>query len=109
MWFDSGASSFSVLENHPDLSWPADLYLEGSDQYRGWFQSSLLTAVGYRGKAPYKEVISHGWILDGQGKAMHKSAGNVIDPLNLIKNGGADVLRLWVASEDFKADQSISD
>ncbi len=109
VWFDSGASSFSVLENYKELAWPADLYIEGSDQYRGWFQSSLLTAVGVNGKAPFKSVISHGWILDGQGKAMHKSLGNVIDPLNLIKNGGADVLRLWVASEDFKTDQPISD
>jgi isoleucyl-tRNA synthetase len=109
VWFDSGASSFAVLENHPDLSWPADLYLEGSDQYRGWFQSSLLAAVGFKGSAPYKEVISHGWILDGQGRAMHKSLGNVIDPLDLIKKGGADVLRLWVSSEDFKNDQSMSE
>ena len=109
VWFDSGASSFSVLETRDDLSWPADLYLEGSDQYRGWFQSSLLAAVGFRGKAPFKSVISHGWILDGQGRAMHKSLGNVINPLDLIKKGGADVLRLWVASEDFTADQSISE
>jgi isoleucyl-tRNA synthetase len=109
VWFDSGASSFAVLENYSELSWPADLYLEGSDQYRGWFQSSLLTAVGVKGKAPFKSVISHGWILDGQGKTMHKSLGNVIDPIDLIKKGGADVLRLWVASEDFKTDQSISD
>ena len=109
VWFDSGASSFSVLENYEELGWPADLYIEGSDQYRGWFQSSLLTAVGVKGKAPFKSVISHGWILDGQGKAMHKSLGNVIDPLDLIKKGGADVLRLWVASEDFKTDQPISE
>jgi len=109
VWFDSGASSFSVLETRDDLSWPADLYLEGSDQYRGWFQSSLLAAVGFKGKAPYKSVISTGWVVDGQGRAMHKSLGNVIDPLNLIKKGGADLLRLWVASEDFTTDQPISD
>ncbi len=108
VWFDSGSSSFSVLENYKELSWPADLYLEGSDQYRGWFQSSLLTAVAVKGKAPFKSVISHGWILDEKGKTMHKSLGNVIDPLDLIKQGGADVLRLWVASEDFKTDQPIS-
>ena len=109
VWFDSGASSFAVLETHKDLSWPADLYLEGSDQYRGWFQSSLLTAVGYKGKAPYKSVISHGWVVDGQGRAMHKSLGNGVDPLKLIEKGGADLLRLWVASEDFTTDQPISD
>ncbi len=109
VWFDSGASSFSVLENHKDLSWPADLYIEGSDQYRGWFQSSLLTAVGCRGKAPYKSVISHGWVLDGQGRAMHKSLGNVVDPLDMIKKSGADIVRLWVASEDFRSDLGVSD
>jgi isoleucyl-tRNA synthetase len=109
VWFDSGASSFAVLEDREGLTWPADLYLEGSDQYRGWFQSSLLAAVGYKGSAPFKSVISNGWVVDGQGKAMHKSLGNVIDPLELIKKGGADVLRLWVASEDFTADQSVSE
>jgi isoleucyl-tRNA synthetase len=108
VWFDSGASSFAVLENYKELSWPADLYLEGSDQYRGWFQSSLLTAVAMRGKAPFRSVISHGWILDEKGKTMHKSLGNVIDPVDLIKQSGSDVLRLWVASEDFKTDQPIS-
>lgn len=109
VWYDSGASSFAVLENYKELSWPADLYLEGSDQYRGWFQSSLLTAVAFREKSPYKSVISTGWVVDGQGRAMHKSLGNVIDPLTLIEKGGADILRLWVASEDFKADLPVSD
>ncbi|MFP4465613.1 MAG: isoleucine--tRNA ligase [Candidatus Goldiibacteriota bacterium] len=109
VWFDSGASSFAVLENSEELQWPADLYLEGSDQYRGWFQSSLLAAVGYRGSAPYKAVISTGWVVDGKGRAMHKSLGNVIDPMELIKKGGADLLRLWVSSEDFKSDQPISE
>jgi len=108
VWFDSGSSSFSVLENNETVAWPADLYLEGSDQYRGWFQSSLLTAIGFKGKSPYKAVISTGWVVDGQGRAMHKSLGNIIDPLDLIKQSGADVLRLWVASEDFTADQPIS-
>ncbi len=109
VWYDSGASSFAVLENYEELSWPADLYLEGSDQYRGWFQSSLLTAVGFREKSPYKSVISTGWVVDGQGRAMHKSLGNVIDPLTLIERSGADILRLWVASEDFKTDLPVSD
>ncbi len=109
VWFDSGASSFAVLENREELGWPADLYIEGSDQYRGWFQSSLLTAVGFREKSPYKEVISHGWVVDSQGRAMHKSLGNVVDPLKLIQKGGADILRLWVASEDFKGDQAVSE
>jgi isoleucyl-tRNA synthetase len=109
VWFDSGSSSFAVLENRKELSWPADLYLEGSDQYRGWFQSSLLTAVGYRGGAPFKAVISNGWVVDGQGKTMHKSLGNGVDPLDVIKKSGADVLRLWVASEDFTTDQPVSD
>ncbi|HDQ25411.1 MAG TPA: isoleucine--tRNA ligase [bacterium] len=109
VWFDSGASSFAVLETRQGLSWPADLYIEGSDQYRGWFQSSLLAAVGCRGKAPYKAVISHGWVLDGRGRAMHKSLGNVVDPLDMIKKGGADIVRLWVSSEDFRADLGVSD
>ncbi len=109
VWYDSGASSFAVLENYEELSWPADLYLEGSDQYRGWFQSSLLTAVGFREKSPYKSVISTGWVVDGLGRAMHKSLGNVIDPLTLIEKSGADILRLWVASEDFKTDLPVSD
>lgn len=109
VWFDSGASSFAVLENYEELSWPADLYLEGSDQYRGWFQSSLLTSVAYREKTPYRAVISTGWVVDGQGRAMHKSLGNVISPLTLIEKSGADILRLWVASEDFKVDLPVSD
>ncbi len=109
VWYDSGASSFAVLENYQELSWPADLYLEGSDQYRGWFQSSLLTSVAFKEKAPYKSVISTGWVVDGQGRAMHKSLGNVIDPLTLIEKSGADILRLWVASEDFKNDLPVSD
>ncbi len=109
VWFDSGSSSIAVSEGKWKLKWPVDLYIEGSDQYRGWFQTSLLVSVGTRGIAPYKEVISHGWVVDGQGRAMHKSLGNVIDPLKLIEKTGADLLRLWVASEDFKADQAVSD
>ncbi len=109
VWFDSGSSSIAVCEGKWQLNWPVDLYIEGSDQYRGWFQTSLLVATGSKGKSPYKEVISHGWVVDGQGRAMHKSLGNVIDPLKLIEKTGGDLLRLWVASEDFKADQTVSD
>ncbi|MCX8093323.1 MAG: isoleucine--tRNA ligase [Candidatus Goldbacteria bacterium] len=109
VWFDSGSSSIAVCEGKWKLNWPVDLYIEGSDQYRGWFQTSLLVAVGSRDKSPYKEVISHGWVVDGQGRAMHKSLGNVVDPLKLIEKSGGDLLRLWVASEDFKADQAVSD
>ncbi len=109
-WFDSGSSHFSVLENNPDMKWPADMYLEGADQYRGWFQSSMLTAVGAGGKgAPYKTVLTHGWVVDGEGKAMHKSLGNSIAPEEIIKQYGADVLRLWVASSDYRADVRVSD
>lgn len=108
VWFDSGASHQAVLEQDPRLRYPADLYLEGSDQHRGWFQSSLLTAVGARGTAPYKAVLTHGFVLDGEGKAMSKSMGNVISPLDLIQEFGADILRLWVASLDYRNDVAIS-
>ena len=109
-WFDSGSSHYAVLENNPDMRWPADLYLEGADQYRGWFQSSMLTAVGAGGgRAPYKTVLTHGWVVDGEGKAMHKSLGNSIAPEEIIKQYGADVLRLWVASSDYRADVRVSD
>ncbi len=110
-WFDSGSSHFAVLEGKEDLAWPADLYLEGADQYRGWFQSSLLTAVGSRGvaQAPYKTVLTHGWVVDGEGKAMHKSLGNVIVPSDMIAKYGADLVRLWVASSDYRVDVRVSD
>jgi isoleucyl-tRNA synthetase len=108
VWFDSGASHVAVLEQDPRLSWPADLYLEGSDQHRGWFQSSLLTAIGARGAAPYRAVLTHGFVLDGAGKAMSKSEGNVISPLDLIGEFGTDILRLWVASTDYRTDVGIS-
>jgi len=109
-WFDSGSSHFSVLENKEGLDWPADLYLEGADQYRGWFQSSLLTAVGAKGQgAPYKTVLTHGWTVDGEGKAMHKSLGNVISPDDMIKKYGADLVRLWAASSDYRVDVRVSD
>jgi len=108
-WFDSGSSHFYVLENE-NVAWPADLYLEGADQYRGWFQSSLLTAVGAKGAgAPYKQVLTHGWVVDGEGKAMHKSLGNSVAPEEVIKVYGADMLRLWVASSDYRVDVRASD
>jgi len=108
VWFDSGASHVAVLEQDPRLSYPADLYLEGSDQHRGWFQSALLTAIGARNCAPYKTVLTHGFVLDGEGKAMSKSMGNVISPLDLIEEFGADIVRLWVASTDYRNDVAIS-
>ena len=108
VWFDSGSSHAAVLETRPDLSWPADMYLEGSDQHRGWFQSSLLTAVATKGTAPYREVLTHGYTVDGEGKKMSKSLGNGIDPLEIIKEFGADVLRLWVASADYQNDIRVS-
>ncbi len=109
-WFDSGSTHFVVLENDKEAKWPADLYLEGADQYRGWFQSSLLTAVGAKGEgAPYKTVLTHGWVVDGEGKAMHKSLGNSIAPEEIIKQYGADLLRLWVASSDYRVDVRVSD
>lgn len=109
VWFDSGSSHESVLENNKELQRPADIYLEGTDQYRGWFNSSLTTSVAISGKAPYKNVISHGMVLDGNGRKMSKSLGNVIDPSKLLKQSGADILRLWVASVDYQSDVRISD
>ncbi|MBS3680122.1 isoleucine--tRNA ligase [Ornithinibacillus massiliensis] len=109
VWFDSGSSHAGVLLNREDHTRPADVYLEGSDQYRGWFNSSLSTAVAVTGKAPYKNVISHGFVLDGNGRKMSKSLGNVIMPSKVLKQLGADILRLWVASVDYQADVRISD
>jgi isoleucyl-tRNA synthetase len=108
VWFDSGVSHAAVLEKRNDLEFPASLYLEGSDQHRGWFHSSLLTSVGTRGRAPYLSVLTHGFVVDGEGKKMSKSAGNVIAPEEVIHQLGADVLRLWVAAEDYKDDIKIS-
>jgi isoleucyl-tRNA synthetase len=108
VWFDSGVSYAAVMEKRPGLGSPSDLYLEGSDQHRGWFHSSLLCSVGTRGKAPYKSVLTHGFVVDGSGKAMHKSAGNVIAPEDLIKNYGAEIIRLWVAGEDYKDNIRLS-
>ena len=111
VWFDSGSSHWAVLnqpEFWPDLSWPADLYLEGSDQHRGWFNSSLSTSVATTGKAPYKTCLTHGFLVDEHGRKMSKSLGNVTDPLDVIKQMGADILRLWVSSVDYKADVAAS-
>ncbi|WP_088105020.1 isoleucine--tRNA ligase [Halalkalibacter urbisdiaboli] len=109
VWFDSGSSHQAVLEEREDLQRPADLYLEGSDQYRGWFNSSLSTSVAVTGKAPYKGVLSHGFVLDGEGRKMSKSLGNVVVPNDVMKQLGADILRLWVASVDYQADVRVSD
>lgn len=108
VWFDSGVSYAGVLETRPYLGAPADLYLEGSDQHRGWFHSSLLAAVGTRGEAPYEAVLTHGFVVDGQGKKMSKSLGNVIYPEEVIKKWGAEILRLWVSAEDYRDDIRIS-
>ncbi|MGV8050820.1 MAG: isoleucine--tRNA ligase [Anaerolineaceae bacterium] len=108
VWFDSGVSHAAVLEQRPALSSPADLYLEGSDQHRGWFHSSLLTAVGTRNRAPYKTVLTHGFVVDGQGHKMSKSIGNVVAPEEIIRQYGAEILRLWVSAEDYRDDIRIS-
>ena len=108
VWFDSGSSHQAVCEARDDLTWPADIYLEGNDQYRGWFQSSLLTSIAVTGKAPYKTVITHGMIQDGEGRKMSKSKGNVIMPEEIVNQYGADVLRLWVVSADYKTDMRMS-
>ena len=108
-WFDSGSTHYaSLMRRTPEL-WPADVYIEGADQYRGWFQSSLLTSVGALGNgAPFKQVLTHGWVVDGQGHAMHKSLGNGVDPAELIKDFGADIIRLWAASADYRVDVRCS-
>jgi len=108
-WFDSGSSHAAVLRRWPQLRWPSDVYLEGGDQFRGWFQSSLLTAVATEeGRAPYGTVIMHGWVVDGQGRKMSKSLGNGIDPNDVCAQSGADILRLWVSSSDYHSDVRIS-
>jgi isoleucyl-tRNA synthetase len=109
VWFDSGSSHAAVLETREDLYWPADLYIEGSDQHRGWFQSSLLTAVAARGGAPYRTVLTHGFTVDGEGKKMSKSLGNTIAPEEVIKKYGADIIRLWAVSSDYSVDVRISE
>ncbi len=111
VWFDSGVSSVAVLEseNYEGLRFPADVYLEGGDQYRGWFNSSLMVGLGAHDRAPYKTVVTHGWTLDAQGHAMHKSAGNAVAPEEFVKESGADILRLWVTSSDYREDMRCSD
>ena len=108
VWFDSGSTHAAVLDERPELHFPADVYLEGGDQYRGWFQSSMLTSIAAKGVAPYKQIITHGWTVDGEGKAMHKSLGNAVAPEEVIKDYGADMLRLWVSSADYTQDMRIS-
>ena len=107
VWFDSGSTHSFVLEKRKDLKWPADMYLEGSDQHRGWFHSSLLESCGTRGRAPFKSILSHGFVVDGKGMKMSKSMGNVISPEEILKNYGADILRVWVASSDYAEDLRI--
>jgi isoleucyl-tRNA synthetase len=109
VWFDSGSSHLAVLTRENELPWPSDLYLEGGDQYRGWFQSSLLIGVGLRGGSPFRECATSGWTLDADGRAMSKSIGNVIEPEKVIKQSGAEVLRLWVASVEYSEDARLSD
>ncbi|MDX8384438.1 MAG: class I tRNA ligase family protein, partial [Ghiorsea sp.] len=109
VWFDSGSTHACVLEQRDDLQSPADLYLEGSDQHRGWFQSSLLESIGTRGVAPFKAVLTHGFVVDKNGNKMSKSKGNVVAPQKIINQMGADILRLWIASADYSADIRISD
>ena len=108
VWLDSGSSHAAVCKTRPELAWPADMYLEGSDQHRGWFQSSLLTSVATEGKAPYRAVLTHGYVVDGEGRKMSKSVGNTVAPQEVIAQYGADIIRLWAASSDYKADIRIS-
>jgi isoleucyl-tRNA synthetase len=109
VWFDSGSSHLAVVNEQEGLRWPADLYVEGSDQYRGWFHSSLLVGVGLRGASPYRHCATHGWTLDAEGRAMSKSLGNIIEPSEVVENYGAEILRLWVASVEFTEDVRISE
>jgi isoleucyl-tRNA synthetase len=108
VWFESGVSHAAVLRRRPELTWPADLYLEGSDQHRGWFHSALLTSLLTEGRPPYKAVLTHGFVVDGSGKKMSKSAGNVVAPQEVIEKNGAEILRLWIAATDFREDVRIS-
>ncbi|HMQ13824.1 MAG TPA: class I tRNA ligase family protein, partial [Candidatus Competibacter phosphatis] len=109
VWFDSGTTHLSVLERRPELHFPAELYLEGSDQHRGWFQSSLLASVAMRGVAPYKGLLTHGFTVDAQGRKMSKSLGNVVAPQKVVNSLGADVLRLWAAATDYRGEMNVSD
>ncbi len=107
VWFDSGSTHTFTLEDRPDLKWPADVYLEGSDQHRGWFHSSLLESCGTRGRAPYDTVVTHGFTMDEEGRKMSKSLGNTVVPQDVIKQSGADILRLWVVTTDYWEDQRL--
>ena len=109
VWFDSGSSHMAVLDKRPELGWPSDMYLEGSDQHRGWFNSSLCTSVALSGRAPYREVLTHGFLVDEQGRKLSKSSGNMVDPHKYLKQMGADILRLWVSSADYRNDMANSD
>ncbi len=109
VWFDSGSSSIAVLESRDNLRWPADVYIEGGDQFRGWFNSSLMVGLAVHDRAPYDAVLTHGWTLDAQGKAMHKSLGNAVSPEEVIPKLGAEVLRLWCVSSDYMEDMRCSD
>ncbi|WP_025898103.1 isoleucine--tRNA ligase [Sneathiella glossodoripedis] len=109
VWFDSGSTHAFTLENRPEMKWPADLYLEGTDQHRGWFHSSLLESCGTRGRAPYEGVLTHGFVLDGKGRKMSKSMGNIVPPEKIIKQNGADILRLWTIASDYTDDMRIGD
>ena len=108
VWFDSGSSHEAVLSVRPELTWPADIYLEGSDQHRGWFQSSLLVGLGTRGRAPFRQVLTHGFVVDEDGRKMSKSLGNSIEPQDVIKQSGADILRLWVSMSDYREEIRLS-
>ena len=108
VWFDSGSSCVAVLETRENLQFPADVYLEGGDQYRGWFNSSLMVGLAAHDRAPYRVVLTHGWVVDGQGKAMHKSGGNAVSPNDVIKESGAEIIRLWCASSDYHEDMRCS-
>ena len=107
VWFDSGSTHAFCLEKRDDLKWPASMYLEGSDQHRGWFHSSLLESSGTRGRAPYESVLTHGFVVDGKGRKMSKSLGNVISPNDILKKYGVDILRLWVVASDYYDDLKL--
>ncbi len=109
VWFDSGSSNMCLLDKNKELQFPADLYLEGSDQHRGWFQTSLLVGLSAKGQKPFNEVLTHGFVVDENGRKMSKSLGNVTSPQDIYNNLGADILRLWTASTDYRSEMTVSD